>query len=390
MFRNETATLCDLLLPIHHALERWDDLRPRTGVASLMQPVMQPVFDSQARRRHPAQGLPEGGRRAGRVQRSELGGIPQAGLGRLRASSRAAPMPRDSGAPRWRGAASSPRRPRCCRSGWPPAPGRRAGRPPRSMAPRGPTASFFPPTRPRCSTTVGAPTAPGSGRCPIRSPRSPGTPGSRSIPTSPRRWTCRTARSSRSPRRTGRSRRRPALSPGFIPTLVAIPLGLGHTTLGDSPGERRRQRARPPGRPGRVTASCRTSATRVTLTKTGQVPQAGPDRGNAAPARARPRRGHDAGPGPEGPDARPGRRRAGGTRGARGQHRARGRGDRRLARGAAPEDRILGAYADDHPRVGHGDRPRHAAPAARPASPPATPRTTSPRWARRRSCGAGK
>ena len=48
MFRNDTTTLCDLILPIHHALETWDDLRSRTGVASLMQPVMQPVFDSQS------------------------------------------------------------------------------------------------------------------------------------------------------------------------------------------------------------------------------------------------------------------------------------------------------------------------------------------------------
>jgi Fe-S-cluster-containing dehydrogenase component len=48
VLRNDTTTLCDLVLPIHHALERWDDLRPRSGIASLMQPVMQPVFDSQA------------------------------------------------------------------------------------------------------------------------------------------------------------------------------------------------------------------------------------------------------------------------------------------------------------------------------------------------------
>jgi anaerobic selenocysteine-containing dehydrogenase/Fe-S-cluster-containing dehydrogenase component len=48
VFANDTTRFCDLVLPIHHALERWDDLRPRAGVASLMQPVMQPVFDSQA------------------------------------------------------------------------------------------------------------------------------------------------------------------------------------------------------------------------------------------------------------------------------------------------------------------------------------------------------
>jgi anaerobic selenocysteine-containing dehydrogenase/Fe-S-cluster-containing dehydrogenase component len=46
MYLDETAALCDLLLPQHHALERWDDLRPRAGVYSLMQPVMEPVFNT--------------------------------------------------------------------------------------------------------------------------------------------------------------------------------------------------------------------------------------------------------------------------------------------------------------------------------------------------------
>ncbi|HYC33665.1 MAG TPA: 4Fe-4S dicluster domain-containing protein, partial [Gemmatimonadales bacterium] len=45
-YLDETASLCDLILPQHHALERWDDLRPRTGVYGLMQPVMEPVFDT--------------------------------------------------------------------------------------------------------------------------------------------------------------------------------------------------------------------------------------------------------------------------------------------------------------------------------------------------------
>jgi anaerobic selenocysteine-containing dehydrogenase/Fe-S-cluster-containing dehydrogenase component len=40
---DETAAACDLILPNLHALERWDDLRPRPGVAGLMQPVMEPV-----------------------------------------------------------------------------------------------------------------------------------------------------------------------------------------------------------------------------------------------------------------------------------------------------------------------------------------------------------
>lgn len=41
---DETAALCDLLLPNLHALERWDDLEPRAGLRGLMQPVMEPVF----------------------------------------------------------------------------------------------------------------------------------------------------------------------------------------------------------------------------------------------------------------------------------------------------------------------------------------------------------
>jgi len=47
MFLDETAALCDLLLPQHHPLERWDDLAPRSGVRSLMQPVMEPVFGTR-------------------------------------------------------------------------------------------------------------------------------------------------------------------------------------------------------------------------------------------------------------------------------------------------------------------------------------------------------
>ncbi len=48
LFLDETAAECDLLLPQHHALERWDDLAPRAGVRSLMQPVMEPVFNTRA------------------------------------------------------------------------------------------------------------------------------------------------------------------------------------------------------------------------------------------------------------------------------------------------------------------------------------------------------
>ena len=47
-YLDETAAQCDLLLPGLHALERWDDARPRAGVMGLMQPVMEPVFQTMA------------------------------------------------------------------------------------------------------------------------------------------------------------------------------------------------------------------------------------------------------------------------------------------------------------------------------------------------------
>jgi molybdopterin-containing oxidoreductase family iron-sulfur binding subunit len=48
LYLDETAALCDLLVPNLHSLERWDDARPRRGVMSLMQPVMQPVRGGMA------------------------------------------------------------------------------------------------------------------------------------------------------------------------------------------------------------------------------------------------------------------------------------------------------------------------------------------------------
>ncbi len=48
MFWDETAAVCDLVLPSLHSLERWDDSRPRAGVHGLLQPVMEPVFKNIA------------------------------------------------------------------------------------------------------------------------------------------------------------------------------------------------------------------------------------------------------------------------------------------------------------------------------------------------------
>jgi molybdopterin-containing oxidoreductase family iron-sulfur binding subunit len=46
---DETARLCDLILPDRHALESWGDSNPRPGLWAIQQPAMQPVptFDSK-------------------------------------------------------------------------------------------------------------------------------------------------------------------------------------------------------------------------------------------------------------------------------------------------------------------------------------------------------
>jgi molybdopterin-containing oxidoreductase family iron-sulfur binding subunit len=44
---NETAARAHLVLPAHSTLESWGDTEPRSGVRGLMQPVMQPLFDSR-------------------------------------------------------------------------------------------------------------------------------------------------------------------------------------------------------------------------------------------------------------------------------------------------------------------------------------------------------
>jgi molybdopterin-containing oxidoreductase family iron-sulfur binding subunit len=46
-YPDETAELCDLVLPDHHALESWGDAEPIKGTLSLQQPTMDPVFDTR-------------------------------------------------------------------------------------------------------------------------------------------------------------------------------------------------------------------------------------------------------------------------------------------------------------------------------------------------------
>ena len=45
---DETTSRCDLVLPDHHALESWGDAEPVAGTLSLLQPTMDPVFDTRA------------------------------------------------------------------------------------------------------------------------------------------------------------------------------------------------------------------------------------------------------------------------------------------------------------------------------------------------------
>jgi molybdopterin-containing oxidoreductase family iron-sulfur binding subunit len=46
-FMDETAALAHLILPTHTRFESWGDFEPQEGVHGLMQPVMQPVFDTK-------------------------------------------------------------------------------------------------------------------------------------------------------------------------------------------------------------------------------------------------------------------------------------------------------------------------------------------------------
>ncbi|MEP6692967.1 MAG: molybdopterin-dependent oxidoreductase, partial [Gemmatimonadaceae bacterium] len=47
-YPDETTTMCDLVLPDHHALESWGDAQPMANVVSLQQPTCDPIFDTRA------------------------------------------------------------------------------------------------------------------------------------------------------------------------------------------------------------------------------------------------------------------------------------------------------------------------------------------------------
>jgi len=47
-FLDETAKECDLILPLSHSLEAWDDVEPRKYLKGLIQPVIKPFFDTKS------------------------------------------------------------------------------------------------------------------------------------------------------------------------------------------------------------------------------------------------------------------------------------------------------------------------------------------------------
>ena len=387
---DETATACDLLLPIHHALESWDDLRPRAGVGRLMQPVMQPVFDSQATATSCSRRRAEGGRERWPRSPPRAGRRTSSRPGPPSPSSRGALMRRSSGGRRWRGAACSPTSAPVPRSGWPPAPQQVGWHGPGLRRRRGATLRALPPTRPRCSTTAGAPTAPGCWRCPdpvtkitwhswveihpetapemdvrdgevlrLTSPHGsievPAycTPGS--VPTS---WRCRSA--------------------WATPTFGEYATGASASTRSTCWAARPATASSPTWRPG---SRSRRRAQFHQLAQTEGTPrQLG--RGIV--------RCDDAGPGPEGADTVPAPAAEQGAR-RRGESTPSARSQALDGwREAQHEKTLHGRVCRGPSPVGHGDRPRPLHRLLGLRRPPATPRTTSRRGRDRRSCGAAR
>lgn len=46
-YLDETAQLCDLILPDHHSLESWDVVEPMAGVSGVVQPSIRPIHDTR-------------------------------------------------------------------------------------------------------------------------------------------------------------------------------------------------------------------------------------------------------------------------------------------------------------------------------------------------------
>jgi len=44
---DETTALCDMIAPVHHALESWGDVQARRGTITMVQPTIHPLFDTR-------------------------------------------------------------------------------------------------------------------------------------------------------------------------------------------------------------------------------------------------------------------------------------------------------------------------------------------------------
>ena len=47
-FHNRTADMCDIILPLSHTLETWGDEEPQKGLLNVIQPTIDPIFDSRS------------------------------------------------------------------------------------------------------------------------------------------------------------------------------------------------------------------------------------------------------------------------------------------------------------------------------------------------------
>jgi molybdopterin-containing oxidoreductase family iron-sulfur binding subunit len=334
LYLDETAALCDLLLPSHHALERWDDLRPRRGVAGLMQPVMEPVFQTMATGDLLLQLAQKVGGPLARFNAPGWEAYLKAEWLKTLGGSDAA----------WRDALQR---------------GGVYGETPVTPVKLAPGAQSVGYTAPAFDGETGgdsfflatAPSVMGDGRFANRPwllelsdpvtkitwhswvELHPDTAASLNVQdgeivrlTSPH----------------GSIEAPVCVYPGIHREVVAVRDRAGREPA--RPGGRQGGEGLPavPGHPGDHRHDPR-------------LPQARPHRGDRPPARAWHRRRHDAGAGPPGHDAGA-RGEGGGARGTRGQHPARGRGDRGLpglGAGVAQARRVRGDQPAD---VGHGDR----------------------------------
>ena len=378
LYLDETAALCDLLLPQHHALERWDDLRPRAGVHGLMQPVMEPVFNT----------LPAGDVLL-RVAK-KAGGA----LARFTAPSYEAHLKT-----RWQALAGELGEADCrgvlARGA---AAGRRVSairRPPpgsRSRLADGRLAYTKPafegdgefvfahlPAR-RCCTTAAAPTSPGCWRTPIPVTKITWHSWVEVSPDTARRLDVRDGEIVELTSPHGTIEAPVYVYPGIRDDVVAVPLGFGHTEYGtfakgrgvnalDLLGAPRRRLPALPLDPG--VGARRPGTTRSSPAIAGDPRQLGRGIAEAMPLEAAQKgltveqayleEGH-------------------------GKHEVNTERELEALKGWAEEqsagDRSYGDYAERASRSGAWRSTSPSAPAARPASPPATRRTTSRRWAK--------